>query len=80
VGLVGFVVMLASAVVLVQSLRKLVQDRWGPGGAPDEAGGPSGRGRPPWAFQPWLRPGGRPGGGKWWRGTGGGGRKDDDPR
>ena len=32
-GLVGFVIMLATGVALVQSLRRLVRDRWGRPGA-----------------------------------------------
>lgn len=69
VGLVGFVIMLASAVTLVQSLRRLVRDRLsklqtdqaGPGG-PQPLGGPSRR---------------APGfGGRWWTGRGDGNGDD----
>jgi hypothetical protein len=64
VGLIGFLAMLASAVVLVQSMRRLVQERWGqqgqPGGKETEAQG-------------------RPGGSRWWPGWGGtGGRHEED--
>ncbi|HTV11151.1 MAG TPA: DUF3040 domain-containing protein [Acidimicrobiales bacterium] len=53
VGLIGFLAMLASAVVLVQSLRRLAQERWGheaapPGQAPQEQGRPGGRRWPGW--------------------------------
>jgi hypothetical protein len=70
IGVIGFFAMLASAVVLVQSMRRLAQEHWGQGGPP---GGPAGEpeahgGRP-----------GRPAGGKWWSGWGGTpGRGDDD--
>jgi hypothetical protein len=71
VGLIGFVAMLASAVVLVQSFRRLAQDRWG---YPRPQAGPPGAAESP-------RPPGRQAGGRWWpgRGTGAGpGRSDDD--
>ncbi|HMK96837.1 MAG TPA: DUF3040 domain-containing protein [Acidimicrobiales bacterium] len=53
VGLIGFLAMLASAVVLVQSLRRLAQHRWGPrpaatGGRDEEGGRSSGRRWPGW--------------------------------
>lgn len=72
VGLVGFVIMLISAVALVQSLRRLVRDRWGhslreqdlrAGAEPLSGGGP--------------RPG-HPQGGKWWTGRGDRGRGADE--
>jgi len=50
VGLVGFVIMLMSAVTLVQSLRRLARDRWGqsPGEADLRAGAePLSGGGPP---------------------------------
>lgn len=72
-GLVGFFVMLVSAVTLVQSLRRLARDRWGQprteqgvraGREPLGGGGPGRLGRPP--------------GGKWWTGRGGRGQGGDD--
>jgi len=64
IGLIGFLAMLASAVVLVQSLRRLVHDRWGHDPAASSA-------------QP---EGQRPGPARWWPGRGGSpssGREDD---
>jgi hypothetical protein len=67
VGVIGFFAMLASAVVLVQSLRRLAQDHWG---QPREQEGAMTADRP--------GPG-HPTGGRWWPGWGGhkGGRDDD---
>jgi len=60
VGLVGFVIMLASAVTLVQSLRRLAQDRFPRSGPVDRgpAGGTAGE-RPHRSL-----------GSKWWAGRG----------
>ena len=74
VGLVGFIIMLGSAVTLVQSVRRLARDRWGsstgttdPGaGAEPMSGGGS-----------WRRPS-PPAGGKWWTGRGGHRSGDDE--
>jgi len=72
IGLVGFFIMLMSAVILVQSLRRLARDRWGQslaehdlraGAEPLSGGGP--------------RPG-HPPGGKWWTGRGGRGHGSDE--
>jgi hypothetical protein len=64
VGLVGFVIMLASAVTLVQSIRRLAQDYFsGPGLGESDADND----RPH-----------RPTGGKWWANRGEGQRPDDD--
>jgi Protein of unknown function (DUF3040) len=67
VGLVGFLIMLGSAVTLVQSVRRLARDRWGPstathgsGASTDPMSGGGNLGRPD-----------RPAGGKWWTGRGG---------
>ncbi len=72
VGLVGFLIMLVSAVTLVQSVRRLARERWGhPLGGQEAGNGAeplSGRG--PWA------PGQE--GGKWWIGRGGRGPGQDD--
>ncbi len=71
-GLVGFVIMLATGVALVQSLRRLVRDRWRRQG-PDGAGvGPEVVSPDPWGR---LR---RPDGGKWWSMGGRPRGKDDD--
>jgi hypothetical protein len=75
VGLVGFVIMLMSAVTLVQSLRRMARDRWGQ--APGEQEPSLGR-------EP-LSGGGHRGGlpgGKWWPGRGdrGQGGDEDGPR
>jgi membrane protein implicated in regulation of membrane protease activity len=71
-GLVGFLVMLVSAVVLVQSVRRLARERWGhPLGGEEEGNGKeplSGR-------EPWGR--GQEGG-RWWSGRGGRGPGQDD--
>jgi hypothetical protein len=71
-GLVGFVVMLATGVALVQSLRRLVRDRWGRSGSDGFGGGPEVTGPEPWGGR--LR---RPAGGKWWS-VGGRPRGKDD--
>jgi Protein of unknown function (DUF3040) len=72
VGLVGFLIMLVSAVTLVQSVRRLARERWGHPLGGEETGNRteplSGRG-------PWAR--GQEGG-KWWSGRGGRGRGQDD--
>jgi len=72
VGLIGFIVMLVSAVTLVQSLRRLARERWGHAlGAQDAGSGTeplSGRG-------PWAR---GPEGGRWWTGRGGHRQGQDD--
>lgn len=66
VGVIGFVAMLASAVVLVQSLRRLAQERWSHPG--EQPGAPAeGRTGP-----------GRQAGGRWWPGWGGGSNRSDD--
>jgi len=67
VGVIGFVAMLASAVVLVQSLRRLAQEHWG---RPPEQTGARAEGGPP----------GRQAGSRWWPGWGGSSnnRSDDD--
>ena len=63
VGLIGFLVMLASAVVLVQSVRRLVLEHLGRDVSPPG---------------PQTEEQGRPGGNKWWpRGSAGGRREDD---
>jgi membrane protein implicated in regulation of membrane protease activity len=71
VGLVGFVIMLVSAVALVQSVRRLARERWGHPLGGEEASSTeplSGRG-------PWAR---GPEGGKWWSGRGGRGPGQDE--
>ena len=71
VGLVGFLVMLAAALVLVQCLRSLAHDHWGKASSqvPGPAESPEGRGGPP-------------GDRRWWPGWGAGGhgRRNDEPR
>ncbi|MGH9105573.1 MAG: DUF3040 domain-containing protein [Acidimicrobiales bacterium] len=62
VGLLGFLVMLGAAVTLVQSLRRLAQERWGHPAAP----APSGEAPPPGQRSP-----GRPPGARWWTSWGG---------
>jgi hypothetical protein len=69
-GLVGFVVMLATGVALVQSLRRLARDYWAPPGRAEGAG-PEAVGPEAWGR---LR---RPEGGKWWS-VGGRPRGKDD--
>jgi hypothetical protein len=65
VGLVGFLVMVVSVVALVQSLRRLLQDRWGdPSASLHEPGMHDGLGNHGGA--PRSEPGG-----KWWAGWGG---------
>jgi len=75
VGLIGFIVMFLAAVVLVQSVRRLVRAHWSrPDGSPDAGGQSSQPGRQP-GRQPWGRPGGR-----WWGGSAGtSGRNDEGP-
>jgi hypothetical protein len=72
VGLVGFFIMLMSAVALVQSLRRLARDRWGQSVAEHDlrAGAEpmSGGGQRP----------GHPLGGKWWTGRGDRGHGGDE--
>ncbi len=70
-GLVGFVIMLATGVALVQSLRRLVRDRWGQAGADGGGSGPEVVGPEPWGR---LR---RSDGGRWWS-VGGRPRGKDD--
>ncbi len=70
-GLVGFVIMLATGVALVQSLRRLVRDRWRRPGR-DRDGGPEAPGP-----EPWGRPR-RQEGGKWWSVGGRSGKDDED--
>jgi len=72
VGLVGFVIMLMSAVTLVQSLRRLARDRWGqsPGEADLRAGAEPLSGGGPRA--------GHPPGGRWWTGRGDRGHRSDE--
>ena len=69
-GLVGFVIMLATGVALVQSLRRLARDRWSAGG--DRDAGPEAPGP-----EPWGRPR-RQEGGKWWSVGGRSGKDDED--
>ena len=71
-GLVGFVIMLATGVALVQSLRRLARDRWGRLRADRDGVGPEVVGPEPWGR---LR---RPEGGKWWSVGGRPRGKDDD--
>jgi Protein of unknown function (DUF3040) len=66
VGVIGFVAMLASAVVLVQSLRRLAQEHWS---HPREQTGAAAEGR--------AGPG-KQAGGRWWPGWGGGNSRSDD--
>ncbi|HTW05999.1 MAG TPA: DUF3040 domain-containing protein [Acidimicrobiales bacterium] len=61
VGVIGFFAMLASAMVLVQSLRRLMQERWS---------------RPRDLSAPLEQQRGRPSGNRWWPGWGAGGRDD----
>jgi Protein of unknown function (DUF3040) len=72
VGLVGFLIMLVSAVTLVQSVRRLAREHWGhPSGGQETSSGTeplSGRG-------PW---GQGPDGGRWWSGRRRGPGQDDD--
>jgi len=64
-GLVGFLVMLVSAVTLVQSVRRLARDHWGHPSGREEAG----NGREPLTGRgPWGR---GQDGGRWWSGRGG---------
>lgn len=74
-GLVGFLVMLVSAVVLVQSVRRLARDHWGHPVREEEVG----NGREPLSGRGlWGR---GPDGGRWWSGRGGRGPgQDDDDR
>jgi hypothetical protein len=71
-ALVGFVIMLAAGVALVQSLRRLVRDYWRRPGSDREGGGPRVLGP-----EPWGRPR-RQEGGKWWTVGGRSSGKDDD--
>jgi hypothetical protein len=71
-GLAGFVIMLATGVALVQSLRRLARDRWRRAGAERDGGGPEVVGR-----EPWGRPR-RQEGGRWWSVGGRPSGKDDD--
>ena len=66
VGGLGFLAMLASSVVLVQSLRRLAHDHWA---------GTRAQGEPPPEGQ---RGPGRQAGGRWWPGWGGPNGGDDD--
>lgn len=72
VGLVGFLIMLVSAVTLVQSVRRLAREHWGHPLGDQEAGSGaeplSGRG-------PWPR---GSDGGRWWSSRGGRGPGQDD--
>jgi membrane protein implicated in regulation of membrane protease activity len=71
-GLVGFLVMLVSAVTLVQSVRRLVREHWGHPLGGEEVG----NGREPLSGRgPWGR---AAEGGRWWSGRGDRGRQDDD--
>ena len=60
-GLVGFVIMLATGVALVQSLRRLVRDYWARSGIGRDGGPGSDVAGP----EPWGHPRRQPGG-KWW--------------
>ena len=71
-ALVGFVIMLATGVALVQCLRRLVRDRWGGSGADRGGGGPEVVGPEPWGGRPRRQEGG-----KWWS-VGGRPRGKDD--
>ena len=74
-ALVGFVIMLATGVALVQSCRRIVRDHWGgPGiGHDGPGGGPEVVGPATWGNQR------RQTGGKWWvMGGRQGGNEDDD--
>jgi predicted PurR-regulated permease PerM len=71
-GLVGFFVMLATGVALVQSLRRLARDRWRRGGRDRDGGGPQIVGP-----EPWGRPR-RQEGGRWWSVGGRPSGKDDE--
>jgi Protein of unknown function (DUF3040) len=72
VGLVGFLIMLVSAVTLVQSIRRLAREHWGqsPGGQEASTGTEPLSGRGPWG------PG--PDGSRWWSGRRRGPGQDDD--
>ncbi len=73
-GLVGFLIMLVSAVTLVQSVRRLAREHWGRASGAEEVG----NGREPLSGHgPWGR---GPEGGRWWGGRGGrsAGQDDDD--
>jgi Protein of unknown function (DUF3040) len=74
VGLVGFLIMFGSAVILVQSVRRLARERWGsststpgPGAGSEPMSGGGNFGHP-----------GRPAGGKWWTGRSGHRPGEDD--
>lgn len=69
VGLIGFLVMLAAALVLVQCVRRLAQERWGQGASTGTPGGPQGG-----------QPRGPTGEHKRWPGWGGGDHRDDEAR
>jgi hypothetical protein len=72
VGLVGFLIMLVSAVTLVQSVRRLAREHWGHplGGQEADSGAEPLSGRGPWARGPES--------GRWWSGRGGRGPGQDD--
>jgi hypothetical protein len=72
VGLVGFVIMLVSAVTLVQSVRRLAREHWGHplGGQEADSRTEPLTGRGPWARGPQS--------GRWWSGRGGRGPGRDD--
>jgi Protein of unknown function (DUF3040) len=75
VGLVGFLIMLASAVTLVQSVRRIARDHWGGGSGPHDA---ATGGEPLSGGSSWGRSDG-PASRRWWPGRGGPnqGRGDD---
>jgi hypothetical protein len=71
VGLVGFLIMLVSAVTLVQSIRRLAREHWGhPLGGQEASSGTE-----PLSGRPWGR---GPEGGRWWSGRGRGPGQEDD--
>jgi Protein of unknown function (DUF3040) len=67
VGLVGFLIMLGSAVTLVQSVRRLARERFGSSGSTRDTGA----GTEPMSGRGDVGRPGRPAGGKWWTGRGG---------
>ncbi len=74
VGLVGFLIMLGSAVTVVQSVRRLARERWGSSSGTNDAGAGS---EPMSGGGTWGRPS-PPAGGKWWTGRGGRRSGSDD--
>jgi hypothetical protein len=75
-GLVGFLIMLGSAVIVVQSVRRLARDRWG---SPTGTQGSDAGSEPMSGGGNFGHPG-RPAGGKWWTGRGGHRPGEDEGR